>query len=103
MPFQGVRHWCEALPAGAWTRVEVRDGEKGPLEVAIVARQVETKVDRRVVGFEETLVVVRYADGGVLKHDYHLSNAARDTPLWEFAAGDQGGAPGRGVPEAVQE
>lgn len=84
-PFRGVRGWCEALPAGAWTRLTVRDGEKGPLEVEIVARRVESKVDRRVVGFEETLAVVRYIDGGVLKHDYYLTNASRDTPLSEFA------------------
>jgi SRSO17 transposase len=84
-PFRGVRAWCEALPAEAWTKLTVRDGEKGPLEVEIVSRRVESKIDRRVVGFEETLVVVRYEDGGVLKHDYHLSNAARDTPLSEFA------------------
>lgn len=84
-PFRSVRSWCEALPAGAWTKLKVRDGEKGSLEVAIVARRVESRIDRRVVGFEETLVVVRYEDGGVLKHDYHLSNAAPDTPLPEFA------------------
>lgn len=84
-PFRGVRGWCEALPASEWTRLTVRDGEKGPLAVEIVARRVESKVDRRVVGFEETLVVVRYVDGGVLKHDYNLSNAPRDTPLSGFA------------------
>jgi SRSO17 transposase len=84
-PFRGVRAWSAALPAGAWTTLTVRDGEKGPLEVEVVARRVESKVDRRVVGFEETLVVVRYTDGGVLKHDYHLSNAAAGTPLVEFA------------------
>lgn len=83
--FRGVRSWCEALPAGAWTKLTVRDGEKGPLEVEVVARRVESKVDRRVVGFEETLVVVRYTDGGMLKHDYHLSNADPATPLSEFA------------------
>jgi SRSO17 transposase len=84
-PFGGVRAWCEALPGGAWTKLTVRDGEKGPLEVEVVARRVESKVDRRVVGFEETLVVVRFEDGGAVKHDYYLSNAARDTPLSEFA------------------
>jgi SRSO17 transposase len=83
-PFRGVRAWCAALPAGAWTKFTVRHGEKGPLEAEIVARRVESKIDRRVVGFEETLVVVRYTDGGVLKHDYHLSNAAPGTPLVEF-------------------
>src|SRR5206468_1233712 len=85
VPFRGVRAWCAALPAGAWTKLTVRDGEKGPLEVEIVARRVESKIDRRAVGFEETLVVVRYTDGGMLKHDYHLSNAAAGTPLAEFA------------------
>jgi SRSO17 transposase len=84
-PFRGARAWCAALPAGAWTKLTVRGGEKGPLEVEVVARRVESKVDRRVVGFEETLVVVRYTDGGVLKHDYHLTNAPRETPLPEFA------------------
>jgi SRSO17 transposase len=73
-PFRGVRAWCEALPADAWTKLTVRAGEKGPLEVEAIARSVEPKVDRRVVGFEETLV-----------HDHYLSNAGRDTPLAEFA------------------
>ncbi len=85
VPFRGVRAWAAALPAGAWTALTVRDGEKGPLEVAVIARRVESKVDRRAVGFAETLVVVRFEDGGVVKHDYYLSNAARDTPLSEFA------------------
>ena len=84
-PFRGVRRWCEALPAAAWTKLTVRDGEKGPLEVEIVARRVESKIERRVVGFEEMLVVIRYEDGGVVKYDYHLSNAAPDTPPGEFA------------------
>ncbi len=84
-PFQGVHAWCEALPTGSWERLTVRDGEKGPLEVEIVARHVESKVERRVVGFEEMLVVVRYVDGGKLKYDYHLSNAERGTPLAELA------------------
>jgi SRSO17 transposase len=84
-PFRGAQAWCAALPAGAWTKLTVRDGEKGPREVELVARRVESRIDRRVVGFEETLVVVRYTDGGVLKHDYHLSNAAPETPLAEFA------------------
>jgi SRSO17 transposase len=85
VPFQPVRAWCEALPAGAWVRQTVRDGEKGPLEVEIVKRRVESKVERRVVGFEELLVAVRYEEGGTLKYDYHLSNAVAETPLSELA------------------
>ena len=37
------------------------------------------------MGFEETLVVVRYEERGRLKYDYHLSNADRGTPLEEVA------------------
>ncbi len=66
-PFQGVRAWCEALPDEAWSRLAVRDGAKGPLGVEIVARRVESKIERRVVGFEELLVVVRSEEGGQLK------------------------------------
>jgi SRSO17 transposase len=84
-PFQQVRAWCEALPAEAWSRLTVRDGEKGPLEVEIVKRRVESKVERRAVGFEELLVVVRYVDGGKMKYDYYLSNAVAATPLEELA------------------
>ncbi len=42
-------------------------------------------MDRRVVGFEETLGVVRSVAGGTLKQDDSLTNAPRDTPLSEFA------------------
>src|SRR5262249_58506120 len=48
-------------------------------------RRVKRKVDRGVVGVDETLVVSRYIDGGVLKHDYYLTDAPRATPLSEFA------------------
>jgi hypothetical protein len=44
-------------------------------------RQVESTVERRVMDFEETLVVVSYEEEGKLKHDYHLSNAGCNTPL----------------------
>jgi SRSO17 transposase len=84
-PFVGMRAWCDALPAEAWTRLTIRDGAKGPLVVEVVARRVESKVERRVVGFEELLVVVRCEAGGKWKYDYHLSNAAATTPLPELA------------------
>ena len=84
-PFVGVRAWCDALPATAWTRLTIRDGAKGPLAVEIVARRVESKVERRVIGFEELLVVVRCEEGGKWRYDYHLSNAAATTPLSELA------------------
>jgi SRSO17 transposase len=86
VPFQPLHAWCAALPEKAWTHLVIRNADKGPIEVHLVARRVESKVDRRVVGFEETLFVIRSrAEDGTLKHDYHLSNAARDTPLEELA------------------
>ena len=83
--FQQVRKWCESLPAHAWTRIDVRDGAKGPLAVEAVQRRVVAKIDRNV-GPEETLVVTRTIDeAGVIQHDYYLSNAPAQTPLGEFA------------------
>lgn len=84
-PFQQVRAWCESLPRCDWTRLKVRDGDKGPLMVDIVKRRVIAKIDRKV-GLEETLVVTRCVDEeGRVKHDYYLSNASAGTPLNEFA------------------
>ena len=85
VPFEQVRRWCESLPASAWTRLEVRDGEKGPLEVEIVKRRVIAKIDRKI-GPEETLVVIRSLDDErKVKVDYYLSNAPAETPRTEFA------------------
>jgi SRSO17 transposase len=85
VPFQQVGKWCESLPASAWTRLEVRDATKGPIEVEIVRRRVLAKIDRKI-GPEETLVVVRSLDEEQrVKMDYHLSCASPETPLAEFA------------------
>lgn len=84
--FEQVRHWCAARAESEWTRVFVRDGEKGPLEVELLRCRVEAKLDRRRMTYEETLVVIRYADEeGTTKIDYYLSDARADTPLPEFA------------------
>lgn len=86
IPFQRVDRWCAAVPDNAWTEVTVRDGEKGPLVVQTVKRRVQAKTEKRRVGPEELLVVVRTKqEDGTWKHDYHLSNAASETPLAEFA------------------
>jgi len=85
-PFVRVDRWCAALPASAWTRLEVRDGEKGPLVVEAAKARVCAKNERRSTGPEETLVVFReqQADGS-WKHDYFLSNAPVTTSLAELA------------------
>ena len=85
-PFVRVDQWCSALPEDAWTQVEVRPGEKGPLVVEAVKCRVQAKTDQGRAGPEETLVVVRERQGdGSTKHDYTLSNKASDTPLSQFA------------------
>ena len=85
-PFGRVEQWRDSLAEDAWTRIKVRDAEKGPLEVEVVACRVQTKIKRRTMKYEETLVIVRSLDEeGVTKYDFYLSNAPRDTPLKEFA------------------
>ena len=85
-PFVQVHEWRDALDEDQWTRIKVRDAEKGPLEVEVVACRVQTKITRRMMQYEEVLVIVRYLDeNGVTKYDYYLSNAASSTPLKEFA------------------
>jgi SRSO17 transposase len=85
-PFEQVHAWAEAVPPAAWTTLEVRDGEKGPLTVPVVATRVQARDEDRCVGPEELLVVIRSAqEDGSWKTDSYLSNAAPDTPLAELA------------------
>jgi len=86
LPFQRVDHWRDSLSADAWTRIHVRDGEKGPLEVEVATCRVQTKIAQRVMKYEETLVIVRCLDEeGATKYDFYFSNAPRHTPAKEFA------------------
>jgi SRSO17 transposase len=86
VPFMRVDHWREALPEGAWTTIDVRDGARGPLMVQAVKTRVQAKTDRRRNGPEEMLVILREEQGdGTMKHDYYLSNAPQETALAEFA------------------
>ena len=86
IPFQRVDKWCAALPADAWTKLEVRDAEKGPLVVEVVAARVTAKTEGRREGPEELLFVTRERTGPKsFKHDYHLSNAPPETPLAKLA------------------
>ncbi len=84
--FVQAHKWRDELPPDRWTRIKVRDGEKGPIEVEMVACRVQTKIKRRMMLYEEVLVIIRSLDeDGVTKYDYYLSNAPRQTPLNEFA------------------
>ena len=78
--FEQVRAWSKARPAGAWRRIQVGDGERGPQFVELVATRVVAKTDRGRIGPEELLVVIRSTDeGGATKHDYYLSSAPPET------------------------
>jgi SRSO17 transposase len=85
-PFRRADQWAAAQPASAWTTLEVRPGEKGPLTVEALKVRVTAKTERRRSGPEEMLVVFRERQtDGTCKHDYCLSNADVQTPLAEFA------------------
>jgi SRSO17 transposase len=86
VPFMRVDRWCARLPAKAWTTIEVRAGEKGPLVIQAVQAQVLAKTEHHHPDQVETLVVVRTQElDGTWKHDYLLSNAPAGTTLAEFA------------------
>jgi SRSO17 transposase len=85
-PFRQVRKWLDAFAQAAWSRIIVRDTEKGPLEVEILKRRVQARTEQRKVGPEEILIVIRWREeSGAVKHDYYLSNAPPKTSLKEFA------------------
>ena len=86
VPFQRVDSWATALPEDAWTSIEVRDGEKGPLVVEAVKRRVQARTPTAGTGPEELLFITRERQSdGTFKHDYYLSNAHADVPLKELA------------------
>jgi SRSO17 transposase len=84
-PWQRVDKWCSALAQEAWTTIDVRDGDKGPLVVEATKVLVRAKTAPGK-GYDEMLIVIRERQlDGSMKHDYYLSNAPTDTPLAEFA------------------
>ena len=85
-PFVQAHQWRDKVDTDQWTRIKVRDAEKGPLEIEIVACRVQSKIKRRMMQYDEMLVIIRSLDAeGVTKYDYYLSNAPSNTPLKEFA------------------
>lgn len=86
IPFVQAHQWRDDVNADRWTRIKVRDAEKGPLEIEMVACQVQTKIQRRPMQYNEMLVIIRSLDeGDATKYDYYLSNAPSNTPWKEFA------------------
>jgi SRSO17 transposase len=68
-PWQSVRTWRKALHPEGWTRLTVQAGEKGPVEIEMVTRRVQTHLERKRTGPEEWLVVTRHplSDDGILE------------------------------------
>jgi SRSO17 transposase len=84
--FIRVDDWCAKLSEDEWTRIDVRDGEKGPLVIEAVKCRVQARTEKRGTGPEEVLFVTRELQSdNTYKHDYYLSNADASVPLREFA------------------
>ncbi len=81
-PSQRIDAWTNERSEEAWTRINVRDGEQGPIVVEAIRRHVETGQFRATQATEEVLVVIRYKDRDerTVKTDYDLSNADPQTP-----------------------
>src|SRR5262249_11977629 len=58
-PWQSVTNWRRGLDAETWTHLAVREGEKGPVEIEMVRRRVQTRIARKCTEPEEWLVVTR--------------------------------------------
>ncbi len=58
-PWQSVTDWRQSLHPTAWRRLTVRDGEKGPVEIEMVKRRVQTRIERKRTGVEEWLIITR--------------------------------------------
>ncbi|MBC8496268.1 MAG: IS701 family transposase [Chloroflexi bacterium] len=86
-PFQAVEVWADSLDKKAWRKINIRDGEKGPLVLEIVKTRVLARTERSYgQAAEELLVVTRSLDeNGKMKCDYYLSNAPAQTSLKELA------------------
>jgi len=80
-PWQGVSAWRQACDADGWTHVSVRDGEKGPIEIEMITRRVQTRLERKRTGPEEWLVVTRrpLADDSTLEPQASRDACDQDT------------------------
>src|SRR5262249_54149490 len=59
VPFLRVDRWCATVPEEAWKKIEVRDGEKGPVTVQAVRRLVQARTEGQPLDVAEFLVVFR--------------------------------------------
>ena len=82
-----IQNWVKTQPEERWSKIDVRDTEKGPLIVELLKCQVETG-GRSAAGIAtEMAIAIRYKDRecSIVKQDYYLSNAAATTLDSEYA------------------
>jgi SRSO17 transposase len=82
MPLETVSAWAARQPAGRWQRVQVRDGEKGLVQVEALTVLVQTMYHNSRQGPQERLLVRRGLGDGKLS--YHLSDALEGVSLEEL-------------------
>src|SRR5712691_8208325 len=81
-PWQSVTAWRQSLAPDAWTRLTVRDGEKGPVEIEMVTRRVQTRLERKRTGPKEWLVVTRRLLADERTFEAQASREACDQDAW---------------------
>jgi SRSO17 transposase len=85
-PFLRLDRRRAAFAGESWTKIEVRDGEKGPLVIEVLKRRVPARTPTGGTGPEELLFLTRELQSDkTYKYDYYLSNADPETPLEELA------------------
>ncbi len=85
-PFRRLDLRRAAFGGECWTKIGVRDGEKGPLEIEVLKRRVQARTATGGTGPEELLFITRELQSDkTYKFDYYLSNAAPETLLEELA------------------
>jgi SRSO17 transposase len=82
VPFCRVDVWAARQAPSRWTRLIVRDGERGPLSIDAMTVRVRTKLERKN-GPEERLVVMRTVEETPELH-YALTNAGPEVALEEL-------------------
>lgn len=78
-----ARKLKDTIPKEQWTRVEVRDGSKGPVVYYAARRRVRARWRCRLSPVEEWLLILR-TDAAEPEYRYCLSNAPESTGLEEM-------------------
>jgi len=81
-PWQSIEAWTKSQPQASWIQLEIRAGEKRPIQVEAIQTQVQSR-DQSRAGDEERLVVIRTVNNPEAKTWFTLSNAEESVPLAE--------------------